>query len=189
MDAQPLTLRRDGERVELASPGVGLFSGALARGEVLSAGQRAGVLTTLGRSVALVVPDGVRGVIASDPPSRTREPVDFGRVLYALEPLGAGDVIAPAASPSTGAHGLVLPSPSSGRFYRRPSPSEPPFAEPGDVLEENRPVGLIEVMKTFGHVPYRAAGGLPKRARVVRYLVDEGAEVREGEGLIEVEPA
>jgi hypothetical protein len=44
-------------------------------------------------------------------------------------------------------------------------------------------------MKTFGHVPYRAAGGLPKRAKLVRYLVDEGAEVRDGQALIEVEPA
>jgi biotin carboxyl carrier protein len=189
MDSQPLQLRESGERVELASPGVGLFSGALARGEVLTAGQTAGVLTTLGRSVRLFVPDGVRGVIATDPPSRTREPVDFGRVLYALEPLGAGDVVAPVAAAAQSAHGLVLPSPSSGRFYHRPSPSEPPFAKPGDVLEPNRPVGLIEVMKTFGHVPYRAAGGLPKRAKLVRYLVDEGAEVRDGEPLIEVEPA
>jgi len=49
-------------------------------------------------------------------------------------------------------------------------------------------VGLIEVMKTFTHVPYHATGGLPARARVVRWIVGESADVSEGDPLLEVEP-
>jgi len=85
--------------------------------------------------------------------------------------------------------GLVLRSPQAGRFYHRASPAEAPFVTVGAVIEEGRSIGLIEVMKTFSHVPYRSAGRLPSRARVVRFLAGDGADVKPGDGLIEVEPA
>ncbi|MEZ5974739.1 MAG: biotin/lipoyl-containing protein [Planctomycetota bacterium] len=84
---------------------------------------------------------------------------------------------------------MILRSPQSGRFYHRPSPGEAAFAEVGTVLEAGQPVGLIEVMKTFAHVPYASKGGLPARARVVRVLAGDGADVDSGTPLFEVEPA
>ena len=50
-------------------------------------------------------------------------------------------------------------------------------------------VGLIEVMKTFTHLHYEAGAGLPERARVVKILVTDGAEVSATDALIELEEA
>ena len=81
---------------------------------------------------------------------------------------------------------MVLKASQTGRFYHRPSPDEPPFVEVGSVVEDGDAVGLVEVMKTFAHVVYRAEGGLPVKGEVVKVLVGDGEEMREGEGLIEV---
>ena len=180
---------RDGERLALLSPGVGTFTEARAPGVVLSPGQRAGVLTTLSQPVDLIVPEGVRGVIASERPERVHHPVGFGDVLYELELLSADGIEAFVADKPTADGALALRALSSGRFYHRASPKADPFVREGDVLESGRPIGLIEVMKTFNHVHYHPDGGLPARARLVRFLVPDGGEVRSGDGLIEVAPA
>jgi acetyl-CoA carboxylase biotin carboxyl carrier protein len=87
------------------------------------------------------------------------------------------------------ASGPVLRAQGSGRYYHRPAPDEPPFVSPGDSIEEGAVVGLIEVMKTFTHVTYRATGGLPTRARVLRTLVEDGADVVAGTPLLGLEEA
>src|SRR5688572_19734661 len=115
-----LHVRREGQRVRLLAPEVGLFTCALAEGTLLSAGLRA---------------------------------------------------------------------PQSGRFYHRPAPGEPAFADAGAPLADGQPIGLIEVMKTFTHVPYSAGAGLPARARLVRFVASDGGDVRQGDPLIEVGPA
>jgi len=71
--------------------------------------------------------------------------------------------------------------PLPGIFYRRPSPDQPAFKEVGDMVAAGDPVGLVEVMKTFTQVPAEAAG------RLVRFLVDDEAEVMAGEPLYELE--
>ena len=46
-------------------------------------------------------------------------------------------------------------------------------------------------MKTFTHVTYdpeAGKGDLPERARLLRFLADDGQEVADGDGLAEVEP-
>jgi biotin carboxyl carrier protein len=82
---------------------------------------------------------------------------------------------------------LVLRSPQSGRFYQRPAPGEPQFVVAGGEIAEGTPVGLIEVMKTFTHVVYRASSSLPPRARLKRFIAGDGADVRQGDVLIEIE--
>jgi len=57
----------------------------------------------------------------------------------------------------------------------------------GDEVEIGRAIGLIEVMKTFTLVHYQTRGGLPARARVVRVLAADGAEVAEKTALLELE--
>src|SRR5688500_4989408 len=86
-----LHVRREGQRVRLLAPEVGLFTCALAEGTLLSAGARAGVLITLGRARELVVPAGVSGAVSSRAPERVHAPVGYGDVLYELAPLAAGE--------------------------------------------------------------------------------------------------
>jgi acetyl-CoA carboxylase biotin carboxyl carrier protein len=183
-----LIVQRDGETLRLCSPEAGWFTRAQDAGAALAPGADAGTLLVLGKAHTLLVPEGIYGLVSGKRPERVHEPVGHGSVLYELRPLeGAGITL--AAEEAHDEAGLVLRAPQSGRFYQRPSPDQPPFAPVGAELEEGRPVGLIEVMKTFTHVPYRATGGLPARAKVVRWIVAESADVSEGDPLVEVEPA
>jgi biotin carboxyl carrier protein len=84
---------------------------------------------------------------------------------------------------------LLFLSPQAGRFYLRPTPSDPPFAQAGVVLEPGKPIGLIEVMKTFTHLQWQPRPPLPERARLIRFLVSDASDVAEGQALCEVEPA
>jgi acetyl-CoA carboxylase biotin carboxyl carrier protein len=182
-----LLARRDGDATLLCSPGVGLFTEPLAPGALLGPGQDGGALLAAGRAARLLVPAGVQGRVVSALPDRVQAPVAYGEVLYRLEPVAAGGDEAADEVASAGG-GLVLPSPQTGRFYRRPSPDEPAYAEEGSELTDGAPVGLLEVMKTFSQVHYQAKGGLPARARLARWLVEDGAEVRTGDPLLELEP-
>ena len=195
MDTLELLVERSGDRVRLRSPEVGHFAGALPAGSVLVPGQRAGTIETLGRARALLVPEDVAGRIVSDPPALARAPVGYRDVVYEIELVAAGSgplpraPAAPAAGSPSSARGLVLLSPQAGRFYHRPAPGDPPFVAAGAIVEDGDVVGMIEVMKTFSHVPYRASGSLPRRAKVLRALATDGADVKRGDPLLEVEPA
>lgn len=182
--------REDGGPLRLCSPAVGLFTAAEPKGRVLVPGQGAGVLLVLGRAQRLVVPAAAAGQVLNERPERVHAPVGYLDVLYELGDLEGVAAQAGPEDPSSaaGTGGLLLRSPQSGRFYHRTSPDAPPLAQAGAELAEGDPVGLIEVMKTFATVPYRARGGLPPRARVVRLLAGDGSDVAEGQPLLEVEP-
>ena len=182
-----LLLVRDGERTTLASPEVGLFTEALEAGALLGPGQRAGAIVALGRHFDLVVPNGAHGRVANERPERVQAPVGFGTTLYELTPIDAGDGAVAGEDDRESAGAQVLRAPQTGRLYRRASPEDPPYVEAGDSVTDGQAVGLLEVMKTFSQVLYQAGGGLPERAAVVRWLVEDGAEVREGDPLLEVE--
>jgi len=181
---------RDGRQV-LCSPEVGYFMCGLAKGAAIGAGEPAGVIVTLGRAFELRVPEGACGAITNEPDPRVRRPVGFGDVLYELAPLQAGAARATksAESASGASGGMVLRSPQSGRFYHRPAPGEPAFVVSGQVVKDGQPVGMIEVMKTFSHVVYRATGGLPGAAKIARVVAKDGADVRTNDVLLELERA
>lgn len=181
-----LVVEREGQHLKLRSPGVGWFSQALPRGQVLAPDARAGVLETLGTFVELVVPPGVLGRISNDAPVRFLEPVEYGQVLYELEAFDGSLDAAPQESAAVEG-GLALRAPFGGRFWHRPAPSDPAFVEPGSEVTTGRAVGLLEVMKTFSHVHYEGPG-LPERARVVRFVPADGDEVAAGDPLLVVEP-
>ena len=186
-DTIDLLVEQDGDTTRLLSPGVGAFTCAAPRGSLLGAGQDAGVLIVTGRPLYLRVPAGVAGRVNSATPERVHQPVGYRTVLYELSSVeSAAQEAAEAAAASTS--GLFLPSPQAGRFYHRPGPDEPAFVQPGEELVEGRSVGLIEVMKTFAHVTYQASGALPTSAKVKRYVAADGAEVEQGEPLLELEP-
>ncbi len=198
MDTQPgnelvLLVEQTDNGFSLRSPGVGSFSCALDRGRVVQPGECAGVLRTLERSHSLIVPAGVAGRISSDRPEAVQAAVEYGAELYSIEHLD-GDALEQAtqvvgAAQELEAGHLALRATHAGRFWHRPAPGAPAFIEPGDILEEGSPVGLVEVMKTFTRVHYKAGNDLPARARLIRIVPGDGDEVSQGAILLELEAA
>jgi len=181
----------DDGRITLTSPDVGHFAAAAARGATLAPGMSAGVLHQLGKSFDLVVPAGAGGAVVSDPPSSAMAPVGYGQALYTLDPEGIAAAANTDEGPGQGASGdgLFVCAGQSGRVWHAPAPGEPVFCSAGNVVEEGQALCLIEVMKTFSTVLYKAQGGLPKRGMIARWLVEDGGDVESGMPLIEIEPA
>lgn len=74
-----------------------------------------------------------------------------------------------------------IPSPLPGTFYRRPSPDEAPFVEPGATIAPGTVIGIVEVMKQFYHVD-APVGGV-----VVEILVKDGEPVEAGQALLRID--
>lgn len=49
-------------------------------------------------------------------------------------------------------------SPIPGIFYRRPSPEQPEYFNPGDTVSASDTIGLVEVMKQFAEIKAGANG-------------------------------
>lgn len=196
-------LARDGPagRTELRAPAVGIYGDHPREGEGLVAGSCAGTLVVLGRSVDLLVPEGIEGDVVEVVRAGTRAvPVAFGDTLLVLAPRaaskgasrGAGGGASGRGPSGRGAalaqDGLAsgehaLRAPTSGVFYGRPDPASPPFVAPGARLEQGQTAGLIEVMKCFNPIVH-PGGAVPSPAVVARVLVREGEEVKPGQVLI-----
>ncbi len=179
----------DGQ-ITLVAPEVGYFAAAHPRGALLAPGMGAGVLHQLGKSFELVVPKGVSGAVVSDPPSSAMAPVGFGAPLYSLDPSGVAGIADTAASGAGGeaGDGQFVFAGQSGRVWHSPAPGEPVFAAAGDVVEEGQALCLIEVMKTFSTMVYKAQDGLPKRGKIVRWFIEDGGDAESGKPLLEIEP-
>lgn len=91
----------------------------------------------------------------------------------------------PAAAPrSAGEDGLVeIPAPMVGTFYVAPKPGEPPFVSPGDTVDEDTTVAIIEVMKVFTNIKAEVNG------TVVRCLIEDGGFVEFGQPIFLIRPA
>ncbi|HBP16561.1 MAG TPA: hypothetical protein DEA08_02045, partial [Planctomycetes bacterium] len=184
----PCGVEREGERIRLTSPEVGIAVEQPRAGAVLVPGARVALLSTLYETVELVVPAGVAGRVL-DPPSAPA-PLGHGDEVLALQAdEGGGLVAAPSEQADVGEAELVVRSPQVGRFYRRPSPDQPPYLSLGDELSPGKTLGLIEVMKTFFQLRYgdEALGSLPERAKLVRFLAEDGEDVAQGQPLLELE--
>ena len=189
-------LRDEDGSVTLTSPGVGVWrlgpsvGRALLSGAGASSGDEAscGVLSVLGVEHRLVLPPGVSGRVVARLFPEQREPtVDYGAKLLQLSPLGGAEAGAAGEKQGQAATtGLAFRAPMSGRFYLRPAPDKPAFAEVGAVLTRGQTVCLLEVMKTFNRVAYGGAG-LPAKAKIKRILPADGDDVEEGQALFELE--
>jgi len=107
---------------------------------------------------------------------------------------GPGDEPAPAAgqagsepSPPLGQEAgaarvgeVDVPAPLLGNFYAAPRPGDPPFVQPGDTVDEDSVIGIIEVMKLMN--PIRAG----VRGTVVAILAEDGKAVEEDQPLVRV---
>ncbi len=95
-------------------------------------------------------------------------------------------VVAPAPAPVAAPADPSLtevPSPLLGIFYRAPKPGEPPFIEPGQTVEADTIIGIVEVMKLMNIV---RAG---VRGELVEFVAQNAALVEYGETLIRVRAA
>lgn len=183
--------RLDDGRIELRAPCVGKWREGPPEGALVRPGLPIGYVEILGVVHELVAPEGAAGVVVEErEPQNVRRPVGHDDVLLVLDPKIAGQVAAAdlAAAEAGSSAGLTFTAAMSGRFYRRASPDKPAFVEEGAVIEVGHTVCLLEVMKTFNRITY---GGpkLPARAKVLRVVPEDGADVDEGDVLLELEPA
>ena len=77
----------------------------------------------------------------------------------------------------------LIVSPMIGTFYRRPSPSSPPFVEVGDLVAPDTDVCIVEVMKLLNTIPAECSG------RVAKILVEDGASIDVDQPLMVIELA
>jgi acetyl-CoA carboxylase biotin carboxyl carrier protein len=73
-----------------------------------------------------------------------------------------------------------VPAPLLGNFYTAPRPGDPPFVEPGDMVDEETVIGIIEVMKLMNPIRAGVSG------TVVAVLAANGTAIEEGQALIRV---
>lgn len=95
---------------------------------------------------------------------------------------GGGEAPAPAVS-APAAEKPSVKSPMVGTFYRSSSPDADPFVKPGDIVEADTTVCIIEAMKVMNEIKAEAKG------RVTRVLVENAQAVEFGQPLFELEPA
>jgi acetyl-CoA carboxylase biotin carboxyl carrier protein len=183
-------------RFALRAPAVGLWRSPPAPGALVRGGDAIGELEVLGQRFRLQVPTGASGIVvvpehAALDPHAGRLPVHYGQELVILDPAAAGEAATPTRSAAeqaaTESGALAFRSPSSGRFYGRPGPDKAPFVIAGSEIAEGATVCLLEVMKTFNRVTYGGAG-LPARARVVRVVPRDEADLNAGDVILELEP-
>jgi len=164
---------------------VGIFSPSVVEGELVSVGQLVGTIDVLGVLRELTVPDGVAGRIANRLGGRrSRVPVQYGDVLLTISTASMGTEAETGLAASADTEGaLSFVTPMSGRFYGRPSPSEPPFVAAGDTVQHGQTIGLLEVMKTFNRLVYQG-DAVPERATVDRIVPADGDDVVRGDVIL-----
>jgi len=72
---------------------------------------------------------------------------------------------------------FMLAAPLVGTFYARRTPEDEPFVVPGDIVQPEDVIGIIEAMKVMNEVKAEEAG------RLRRVLVEDGTPVEYGQGL------
>jgi len=87
---------------------------------------------------------------------------------------------APAAAAVEDSRGPTINSPMVGTFYRAASPTDPPFINVGDQVDENTVVCIIEAMKVMNEIKAEARG------TIARILTDDAKPVQYGQPLFEL---
>jgi acetyl-CoA carboxylase biotin carboxyl carrier protein len=92
-------------------------------------------------------------------------------------------VVSTSAPFAISASERLITSPMIGTFYRRPSPSSPPFVEVGDRVKQDTDVCIVEVMKLLNTIPAECSGTVSK------ILVEDGENIEAGQALMVIEVA
>jgi acetyl-CoA carboxylase biotin carboxyl carrier protein len=99
----------------------------------------------------------------------------------------------PAAAPANGGGAAAAPAPSGeklkeitspmvGTFYASPSPESQPFLKPGQEINADTVVCIIEAMKVMNEIKAECAG------TVVEVVAENGKPVQFGQVLFRVRP-
>jgi acetyl-CoA carboxylase biotin carboxyl carrier protein len=88
----------------------------------------------------------------------------------------AASATQPAATAAV-ALGDTIDAPMIGVFYRRPSPGAEPFVEPGQRVEADTTIGIIEIMKLMNPIVAGKAGV------ITDFLVTDADAVEFGQPL------
>ena len=174
----------------IRTPLVGVWSDVPRDGSVITSRGSIGIIQVGSKRYRVLIPFGKQGVVSAVAGGGDHQvAVEWGQELLRLEPLRVGSE-SPDENVSDGAEqrALQYPSPTAGIFYGRPSPEAAPFVEVGATIEQGRPIGLVEVMKTFNQILFEDSS-LPARVTVIRCLVADGAEVQAGDPLFDLAPA
>ncbi len=183
-----LLAERDDGQTELRAPAVGLWRSSPAVRSYIGSGAPVGQLEVLGVLHDLVAPKTANGFVVEVNADDAREPVGYGDRLAVLDPSQApADQVGQAAAKAGDSEAaLVFRSPSSGRFYARPSPHQPAFVKVGDTITTGTTVCLLEVMKTFNRINY-GGDGLPETAKVIAIRPADGDDLAENAVILELE--
>jgi acetyl-CoA carboxylase biotin carboxyl carrier protein len=96
-------------------------------------------------------------------------------------PLASQSPPEPAKAPTPEEEGLeTIDSPMVGVFYAAPAPGEAPFVKPGDTIEDNQTLCVVEAMKLMNEVTAKF------RALIVKVLVENGEAVEFGQPMFAV---
>jgi len=99
-----------------------------------------------------------------------------------MAPVSSSEPAAPAR-PTPEEEGLVtIKSPMVGTFYTSAAPGEPPFVLPGDTVESDQTVCIVEAMKIMNEVAAKQAG------TIERVLVENGEAVEFDQPLFAIRP-
>ncbi|MBM4142907.1 MAG: pyruvate carboxylase subunit B [Lentisphaerae bacterium] len=105
-----------------------------------------------------------------------------GAPAPAAAPQPAREAAPAPESPSAGAApGPAIKAPLNGTFYLSAGPGKPQFAKPGDTVEKDAPVCIVEAMKLFNQIK------APRKCRIVKFLVAHGAAVSKDQPLVAIE--
>ena len=94
-----------------------------------------------------------------------------------------------------GSDELKVLSPSTGVFYRTPSPSEPEYVNVGDVISTDEVLCQLEAMKMFTSVNLSSFAGdsgevypADGKYEITRINITSGQQVNEGDLLFVIRP-
>ena len=114
-------------------------------------------------------------------PSASANTALVAPLANAASPVNTPTVVSTPAPFTISASERLITSPMIGTFYRRPSPSSPPFVEIGDRVKPDTDVCIVEVMKLLNTIPAECSG------TVTRILVEDGENIEVGQALMVIE--
>lgn len=77
---------------------------------------------------------------------------------------------------------LAVLAPLTGVFYTAASPADPPFVQPGDLVQPGQVVCMVEAMKVFNEIKTEIGG------TVVAIPPKNGQLVKKGDPLVRIKP-
>jgi len=87
----------------------------------------------------------------------------------------------PAAVESTAEYSKTIDAPFVGTLYLSPGPGKSQFVKVGDIVETGGKVCIVEAMKLFNEIT------TPKRCKIIKILLEEGAAVEKGQPIFGIE--